>query len=335
MNEVNCEFCNTVLSSKYILKTHLLSNKACLAIRKMELKTKFVCKGCNQYSLDIQKLSNHHESCKSYQRIILQEEHELKLLILQEKHDTKVKHLESFYREEKEKIRQEHDKKLLEKEKEINDLKSNLTKDIDSKDEKIRDMQVQLDKMFSTIENLAKQAIDKPTTNVTTHNNIRNDYSDKFFLDKLTPEDVKHKCRNHLTEEVFFQEQRGIARMCTEHIINTKDKKVLLKCSDVSRKKFKYIDEMGNIKEDYNARVFTEKVIGPIKQVSQEVYEHILSNIKDEKEELENKRDCESMERKTYLHYKKDMASDCLQKIIFIDTNENNDFKNELAILNK
>ena len=276
------------------------------------MESKFICIACKQSCTSNINLSLHMESCKKYIIYKVQEEYELKI----------------------EKIKEEHDKKLLEKEKEINDLKSDLTKDIDSKDEKIRDIQVQLDKMFSTIESLAKQAIDKPT-NVTTHNNIRNIYSDKFFLDKLTPEDVKHKCRNHLTEEVFFQEQRGIARMCTEHIINTKDKKVLLKCSDVSRKKFKYIDEMGNIKEDYNARVFTEKVIGPIKQVSQEVYEHILSNIKDEKEELENKRDCESMERKTYLHYKKDMASDCLQKIIFIDTNENNDFKNELAILNK
>ena len=152
----------------------------------------------------------------------------------------------------------------------------------------------------------------------------------------MTLEDIKHKCRNHLTEQVFFQGQRGIARMCTDHIINTKDKKVLLTCSDVSRKKFKYMDELGNIKEDYDARAFTEKVIGPIKQVSQEVYEFILSNVKDEREELENKRDLESMERKTALHYKKDMATDCFQQIIFIDRLEdNNEFRTELAILNK
>jgi hypothetical protein len=95
------------------------------------------------------------------------------------------------------------------------------------------------------------------------------------------------------------------------------------------------VDEYGNIKEDYDARAFMEKVIGPIKQVSQEVYESILSDVKYEREELENKRDLESMERKTALHYKTDMAADCYRQIIFIDSNDNHDFKNELAILNK
>ena len=224
---------------------------------------------------------------------------------------------------------------MKEKDREIKDLETSFIKEQEHKDEKIKDLQTQLDKMFSTIEGLAKQAIDKPNT--TTNNvNVRNVYSDKYFLEKLTQEDIRHKCRNYLTEEVFFQGQRGIARMCTEHVIHTKDNKVLLTCSDVSRKKFKYMDELGNIKEDYDAITFTEKVIGPIKQVSKEVYDHIVSSIKDEREQLEHKKDQESMERKTTLHYKTDMAADCFQKIIFIDMpNDNSDFKNELARLNK
>jgi hypothetical protein len=113
--------------------------------------------------------------------------------------------------------------------------------------------------MFSTIEKLASQAIDKPnTTNVTT-NNV-NVYSDKYFLEDIKPEEVKKKCQNYLTEQVFFSGQRGIAQLCTDHIIKTKDNKVLLTCSDVSRKKFKYIDENGNLKEDHEARTFTKKV---------------------------------------------------------------------------
>ena len=327
--EVICDVCNAVLSSKYILKTHMTTNKACLAIRNMELKTKFLCKGCNQYSLDMQKLTNHQEICKSYQRILLQEEFDLKLFDI-------------------ETLNQKLKQQLVEKDKEIKNLEtineklkeeisSLFEKENQNKDEKIKDLQSQMDKMFSTIENLAKQAIDKPTT-INTNNvkNVKNVYSDKYFLDKLTPEDIKKKCRNHFTEQVFFQGQRGIARMCTDHIIHTKDDKVLLTCTDVSRKKFKYIDELGNIKEDYDARAFMEKVIGPIKQVGQEVYENILSDVKYEREELENKRDLESMERKTALHYKTDMAADCYRQIIFIDRLEdNNDFRSELAVLNK
>ena len=307
MTQVNCEYCNSTLSSKYVLKNHLINNKACLAVRNLELKTNFICKGCEQYCVDVQKLSNHQESCKFYQRFILQEEYHLKI----------------------QKIKEEYNLKLEEKTQKITEMK-------EMHEKTIKDLQSQIDKMFSTIENLAKQAIDKPNNTTINTNNVKNVYSDKYFLEKLTLEDIKHKCRNHLTEQVFFQGQRGIARMCTDHIINTKDKKVLLTCSDVSRKKFKYMDELGNIKEDYDARAFTEKVIGPIKQVSQEVYEFILSNVKDEREELENKRDLESMERKTALHYKKDMATDCFQQIIFIDRLEdNNEFRTELAILNK
>ena len=42
------------------------------------------------------------------------------------------------------------------------------------------------------------------------------------------------------------------------------------------------------------------------------------------------------METNTALHYKTDMAADCYRQIIFIDRLEdNNDFRSELAVLNK
>jgi predicted RNase H-like nuclease (RuvC/YqgF family) len=180
--EVICDVCNAVLSSKYILKTHMTTNKACLAIRNMELKTKFLCKGCDQYSLDMQKLTNHQEICKSYQRILLQEEFDLKLLDI-ENLNKKLK------------------KEMLEKDKEIKSLQTineKLKEEIGSlftkdKDEKIKDLQSQIDKMFSTIEKLASQAIDKPNTTINTNNNVKNVYSDKYFLEKLTPGRCKEK----------------------------------------------------------------------------------------------------------------------------------------------
>jgi hypothetical protein len=195
-----------------------------------------------------------------------------------------------------------------------------------SKDEKIKDLQTQLDKMFSTIEKLASQAIDKPNT-VTNINNI---YSDKYFLEDIKADEVKRKCQTHLTEQVFFAGQRGIAQLCTDHIIKTKDNKVLLTCSDVSRKKFKYVDDIGNMKEDYEARTFTKKVFEPIKQASQIVYENILSDIKEQEEQED---DCD---KKSVLSDKTLKAIDCFVQIVNIDNpNGNSDFKNELAILNK
>ena len=196
----------------------------------------------------------------------------------------------------------------------------------------IKDLQSQNDKLFTTIENLAAKAIERPTTNNVTTTNIRANFSDKYLLENIKEEDVKMKFRNYLTEETFMGGQRSIAKLCTDHIIKTKDKKVLLACTDVSRKKFKYIDESGNLKEDHDARIFTEKVSKPIKAISRDVYDSILFDVKSEKETL----DQDDYSRKAFLNDKELSAIDSYVKITcFDDPDHNNDFKNELAILNK
>ena len=160
--------------------------------------------------------------------------------------------------------------------------------------------------------------------------NVNHIYSDKYFLEDIKEEEVKRKCQTHLTEQVFFAGQRWIAQLCTDHIIKTKDNKVLLTCSDVSRKKFKYVDDIGNMKEDYEARTFTKKVFEPIKQASQIVYENILSDIKEQEDQEDDSN------RKSVLNDKTLKAIDCFVQIANIDNpNGNSDFKNELAILNK
>ena len=333
---MDCEHCHLSFKSKYTLKSPLSNNKTCLKLRGLEMDSKFICIACKQSCTSNINLSLHMESCKKYIIFKVQEEYELKIKELTNNHDKEISFIKDEYNSKVKENQNSLMKKNEEYTKEIKDLYTSFDKERESHEKTVKDLQAQIDKMFSTIENLAKQAIDKPnaTTTINT-NNVKNVYSDKYFLDKLTHEDIKHKCRNYLTEQVFFQGQRGIARMCTEHIIHTKDNKVLLTCTDVSRKKFKYIDEHGNMKEDYDARAFMEKVIGPIKQVSQEVYENILSDVKYEREELEHKKDLESMERKTALHYKTDMAADCYRQIIFIDNpDDNHEFRTELAINN-
>ena len=135
-----------------------------------------------------------------------------------------------------------------------------------------------------------------------------------------------------MTEQVFMEGQRGVARLCTEHIIKTPDNKVLLKCSDASRKKYKYIDENGNIKEDYEARIFTKKIIDPIMKVSKDVYDTILDDIEYEKENIRE----DDYVRKSQLNDKAVKAFGCYAQIINIDNpDQNSEFKTELAILNK
>ena len=327
---MECEHCKLVLKSKYNLKAHLSNNKSCLKIRGLEMESKFTCKDCNLSFINNVSLNTHFEICKRKElnkdKNSLIKEQELKLKdqnALIKEQELKLKDQNALIKEQELKLK---DQNALIKEQELK-LKE---QEIQHKKE-ILEMKTQLDKMFSTIEKL----IDKPTsttTNVTmTTNNVRNIYSDKYFLDKLTPEEIKKKCENYLTEQVFFSGQKGIAQLCTDHIIKTKDNKVLLTCSDVSRKKFKYMDENGNLKEDYEARTFTDKVFEPIKKASQVVYENILSDIKDEQEREEI-----DYNRKSVLNDKTMKAIDCFAQIVNIDNpSSNSDFKNELAILNK
>ena len=212
------------------------------------------------------------------------------------------------------------------------------TKELESNktnEKTIKELQLQNEKLLTAFEKLATHAVDRPTTSTNTNtvnNHIRNNFSDKYFVDTIKPEDIKKVCINYLTEQVFFEGQKGIAQLCTEHIIKTKDNKALLVCTDTSRKKFKYLDEHRNLNEDHEARIFTEKVSKPIKDASKALYENILSDVNYERENLDE----DEVGKKEQLHHKTMKAIDCMMNITnFDDPKYNNEFKNELAILNK
>jgi len=225
------------------------------------------------------------------------------------------KYIEEFYKSNEQKLIEQYEEKIKE-------MKCNYEKTIN-------DLQAQNDRLIDSLQKLASQAIDKPTTTTV---NIKNNFSNQYFLDSINVDDVKRKCQNYLTEEVFLEGQRGIAKLCTDHIIKTRDKKVLMICTDASRRKFKYMDKNGNMKEDLEARAFTEKVSKPIKDVSKIIYENILSDVKSEKQTLED----DNYSRKAYLNDKELKTIDCFVKINCFDSNEHNmDYKNELAVLNK
>jgi hypothetical protein len=245
---MECEHCKLSLKSKYILKAHLANNKACLKKRGLKIDSKFICNGCDSVFINNINLVSHFDICKKYILLKIKEEYETTLKEQISNYEIKLKEQTLYY----EKI--------------------------------IKDLQVQNDRLFSTIENLATKAIERPTTNNVTTTNIRANFSDKYLLENIKEEDIKMKFRNYLTEETFMGGQRSIAKLCTDHIIKTKDKIVLLTCTDTSRKKFKYMDESGNIKEDHDARIFTEKVSKPIKAISRDVYDSILFDVKSEKE---------------------------------------------------
>ena len=79
---MDCEYCKISLKSKYILKNHLVNNKACLKLRGLTMTSKFMCNGCNTTFMNNTNLTLHLESCKKYFLIKIQEENEEKIQIL-------------------------------------------------------------------------------------------------------------------------------------------------------------------------------------------------------------------------------------------------------------
>ena len=60
-----CEFCESVLSDKYMLKRHIETNRKCLKIQGKELDSKYNCEICKFQFASKQNLKNHQSKCKT------------------------------------------------------------------------------------------------------------------------------------------------------------------------------------------------------------------------------------------------------------------------------
>jgi hypothetical protein len=189
----------------------------------------------------------------------------------------------------------------------------------------------QIERLQDRIDSLAKEAINRPT-NSSTVNHIRNNLSMMYTLEDIKEEELMELFSENLTEKVFMSGQKGLAKLCTEKIINTKDSKKLICCTDISRRKFKYMDKKGNVNEDVEARDFVDKVTKPIKEAGKKVYNTMISNINDERVQARD----DDYGKKERLIDKSFQVMDRYKDIINIDDPKYIcDFTNELAILNK
>ena len=71
-----CEHCKSTFQNKTILKTHINTNKKCLASRGLSLQTKFICEGCNIMLITVSHLHSHYEICREYIVSKLLQKHE-------------------------------------------------------------------------------------------------------------------------------------------------------------------------------------------------------------------------------------------------------------------
>jgi len=317
-----CEFCEKNFKNKHVLKSHLIRGKKCLKQRGLKLETTFICKGCNTSIISNIALRDHQEICKNYAIFMVRNEYEKKLSEM-EKTICGLKHTIIYLSEKHEncivEINSKHDKELVE-------VKNNHEKEKHF-------LEKQLERIQASYENVAKDAINRPTTSThTTFNHIRNVLSTNQTVDSLKHDDLVLVFRKHLTEDVLLGGQRAIAKICSENIIQTQDDKMLLVCTDASRDKYKYMDNSGNVKEDVYARNFTKKIIKPLESVGQDVYDIACATIAVEREQLS----CIEYSKEASLKSKEERLINSLFELKSVDIeNYNSKFLNELSILTK
>ena len=290
-----CEFCNTKYKTKFILKTHINTNKKCLSSRGLSLQTNFICEGCNSMFITTNHLTNHQESCKDY------------IILINDK-----KYKEDFDKQEIIYVQKLKEQEIYftDKINQYKNLYENLEKKyklrISNLEEKYKETKeenkLRISNLESIIERLASEAMNKTTT--INNNMVREHLSTQYTIDSITDRQLEERIRSCMTEKIFWEGQRGLAKMCVESIIKTPDNKMMICCTDTSRCKFKLFDVKGNLKEDIDARLFTDRVSKFIKIVCNEIREAIQeSTMLEEKDGPEKNQLFKKMEQLGYSLY--------------------------------
>ena len=79
----SCDHCNATLKSKYSLKTHLVTNKACLKIRGVDMPNKWQCSACSIILSFKSQLVAHQDICKDF----IKKEYDEKIIKLQQEYN--------------------------------------------------------------------------------------------------------------------------------------------------------------------------------------------------------------------------------------------------------
>lgn len=283
-----CEFCSKKFTQKYNLNSHKKTAKYCLEIQGKNNEN-FKCEMCNKHFTTKFTLNDHMKACKSIYK---------------------------KYKEDTEKYKEDYYKQEIEKQRCI----------IEEKDNQIRSLNAMIENLNSTIKELAEKAIDRPTIkNQNNLNNFQTILTDSKIYDENTEHNRVLDIARIKMEDYFWKGQKGIAQFCLDHIVKTNDGKMILCCTDPSRKRFKFVNADGQFKDDIEARIFTQKISVPIKIVCEEVFKDITKKIDDDKSHDNG-----------FLDIKKGIAMEKLIEINDIDDNEkNSDYKNELSLLLK
>ncbi len=309
MSSYVCNFCFTTFNSQSSLKYHKETAKYCLKIQEKDGNTEYYhykCNSCDKSFLAKRHLDKHQESCSTK---------------INEENKEKDEEIMRY------RILLEH------KERELHEYKSNKEREFQEykieKEKQIKKLEDMLEKANDTIADIAKQPKTTNTTNIRGNQNIQNILSDyKTYEEYTDHERIISVANQQDMEKYFWKGQEGIAKFCVDHIAKTSDGKMIICCTDPSRKRYKYPSKNNQLAEDIDVRQFTEKIAKPIKEVCEVVYNNIQKDIEEKMQSDQKEYDS------SFLQTKKGIAIERYVQINNIDDNEyNNSYRKEMCIL--
>ena len=208
-----------------------------------------------------------------------EEVHELKGQMFQDtaKHNEEVQELKHRYRQE-----------LVDKDMEICVLRS-----------KLELMTSRVQHADQLVDRIADRSTITTTTTNNTYNHIHHVLADGKTYAEMTEYDRIKAIVHENKEKYFWQGQTGAANLVYDHVLcvpnneiehadatendEENEKRMLMVCTDVSRKKCKYNNDKNEVVEDIGAAHFLSKVTDPIIEVAKEWHTSVTNHLNDGK----------------------------------------------------
>ena len=222
MSKQICNHCNNEFINLTSLRSHQKKSKYCLKLQNKE----FICNGCNKIFHISNDLHIHKNNCVD------------NLKQINKSYEEKIKELEDenrdiiYFQSENENLKQ----KIIDIEKD--------------KKEQIKSLQEQIKSLQEQIISVTKTAVAKPTTtnNTTINNRILN-----MSVLNFNDNNVKHIIDNKYNADVIAGGQKAVAKFATNYLLTDSDGNLNYVCTDVSRKIFKFKNDLGELEKDVNA----------------------------------------------------------------------------------
>jgi hypothetical protein len=261
MSKQICIHCNNEFINLTSLRSHQKKSKYCLKLQNKE----FICNGCNKIFHISNDLHIHKNNCvdnlKQNNKSL---EEKIKELEDENRHnkslEEKIKELEDdnyknkkLY-EEKIKELEDENRDIIYFQSENDNLKQKIIDIEKDKKEQIKSLQEQVKSLQEQIISVTKTAVAKPTTNNTTINNRILNMSVLNFNDN---NNVKHIIDNKYNADVIAGGQKAVAKFATNYLLTDQDGNLNYICTDVSRKIFKFKNDLGELEKDVNAKKLT------------------------------------------------------------------------------